>query len=101
MSATTPTHRVENQSTVVAIQLAEQSTTSAIARAVEQPQTLEKQLSPPRLARKSDAVTSLAKTAPNQKDLVTSFGCLLDEVAILVSDVLGQGSGPLAHLAQP
>jgi tRNA pseudouridine-54 N-methylase len=83
-SATTSTTRVENQSTVVAIQVAERSTTSAIAKAVEQAQTAEQQLSPPRLARTSDAVTSLANTASNQKDLVTSFDCLLDKVAILV-----------------
>ncbi|KIL58336.1 hypothetical protein M378DRAFT_170769 [Amanita muscaria Koide BX008] len=84
MSATTSTTRVETQSTVGAIQVAEQSTTSAISRAVEQAQASEQQLSPPRLTKMSDAVTSLANTASNQTDLVTSFDCLLDKVAILV-----------------
>ncbi|KAM6493347.1 hypothetical protein JOM56_011481, partial [Amanita muscaria] len=85
MSATTSTTRVEDQS----IQVAEQSTTSAISRAVEQAQTSEQQLSPPRLAKMADAVTSLANTASNQTDLVISFDCLLDKVAILVK--IGDG----------
>ncbi|KIL54776.1 hypothetical protein M378DRAFT_174052 [Amanita muscaria Koide BX008] len=85
MSATTSTTRVEDQS----IQVAEQSTTSAISRAVEQAQTSEQQLSPPRLAKMADAVTSLANTASNQTDLVISFNCLLDKVAILVK--IGDG----------
>lgn len=54
-----------------------------MARAVEQAQTSEQQLSSTQLAKTSDAVTSLADNS-NQKDLLTSFDSLLDKVAIIV-----------------
>lgn len=54
-----------------------------MARAVEQAQTSERRLSPPKLGKMPD-VTSLANTVSNQKDLVTSFDSLLDKVGIIV-----------------
>ena len=55
-----------------------------MARAVEQAQTSEQQLSSTQFAKTSDAATSLADTVSNQKDLLTSFDSLLDKVAIIV-----------------
>lgn len=67
----------------LAIRVAEQST-SAIATAVEQARISEQKLLPPQPAKTSDAITSVANTVSNQQDLATSFGSLLDKVAILV-----------------
>jgi hypothetical protein len=51
---------------------------------VEKARTAEQQLSPLQLTEMSDDVTSLGNNIANQKDLVTSFDCLLDKVAIIV-----------------
>jgi hypothetical protein len=67
----------------LAIRVVERSG-SIVADVVEQARSAEQSLSPPLIARITDAATSHFNTVSNQADLVTSFGSLLDKVGILV-----------------
>jgi hypothetical protein len=67
----------------LAIRIAEQSV-SAAAYVVQQARVAEQTLSPPPVAKLSDAVTIITDAASTQKDLVTSFGSLMSKLEILV-----------------
>ncbi|KIM80170.1 hypothetical protein PILCRDRAFT_9732 [Piloderma croceum F 1598] len=68
------------------VRIAQQSMSAVAGTAVEQAQLAGEKLSQPLLVNTmANAVTDLTNTASNQQNLVTSFGCLVDKVRILLT----------------
>jgi hypothetical protein len=68
----------------LAVQVIESSARSVIEREMEQARKSDQRLSSPQVVKVTDAVTIVKDAVSDQEDLVTSFGSLVDKMAIVV-----------------